>query len=133
MLFEKLPLAQSLVIDSAMNTQDFTQTNSLRRPRCQLSHIKRNGHTYYGKQNYQYKLCDRRFVERHETVSREKRLLIKSLLLERLSLSRRLSSIESVFKLAHRLYRRALSGNTRRFKIRRSGRRRNRAVLSGSR
>jgi len=30
MLFEKPPLAQSLVIDSAMNTQDFTQTNGLR-------------------------------------------------------------------------------------------------------
>ncbi len=69
-----------------MNKQDFTQTNKLRCPRCQLSHIKRNGHTYYGKQNYQCKLCDRQFVARNETVSLEKRELIKSLLLERISL-----------------------------------------------
>src|SRR5205809_7423547 len=69
-----------------MNNQDFTQTNSLRCPRCQLSHIKRNGHTYYGKQNYQCKLCDRQFVIKNETVSREKQALIKSLLLERISL-----------------------------------------------
>lgn len=69
-----------------MNNQDFTQTNSLRCPRCQLSHIKRNGHTYYGKQNYQCKLCDRQFVIRRPTVSREKQALIKSLLLERISL-----------------------------------------------
>ncbi len=77
---------QSLVIDSAMNNQDFTQANNLRCPRCQLSHIKRNGHTYYGKQNYQCKLCDRQFVERRETVSADKLELIKSLLLERISL-----------------------------------------------
>lgn len=69
-----------------MNTQDFTRTNSLRCPRCQLSHIKRNGHTYYGKQNYQCKLCDRQFVIRQETVSPDKQALIKLLLLERLSL-----------------------------------------------
>lgn len=69
-----------------MNTQDFTQTNSLRCPRCRLSHIKRNGHTYYGKQNYQCKLCDRQFVIKNETVSPEKQELIKSLLLERISL-----------------------------------------------
>jgi IS1 family transposase/transposase-like protein len=77
---------QSLVIDSAMNNQDFTQTNNLRSPRCQLPHIKRNGHTYYGKQNYQCKLCDRQFVVRHQRVSPEKQELIKSLLLERISL-----------------------------------------------
>ena len=69
-----------------MNTQDFTQANNLRCPRCRLSHIKKNGHTYYGKQNYQCKLCDRQFVTRHETVSEEKQELIKSLLLERISL-----------------------------------------------
>jgi IS1 family transposase len=69
-----------------MNKQDFTQTNKLRCPRCQLSHIKRNGHTYYGKQNYQCKVCERQFVERRETVCREKRELIKLLLLERISL-----------------------------------------------
>lgn len=69
-----------------MNNQEITQPNNLRCPRCQLSHIKRNGHTYYGKQNYQCKLCDRQFVERRETVSSDKRELIKDLLLERLSL-----------------------------------------------
>ena len=69
-----------------MNNQDFTQTNNLRCPRCQLSHIKRNGHTYYGKQNYQCLLCDRQFVIKNITVSPEKRQLIKSLLLERISL-----------------------------------------------
>lgn len=69
-----------------MNNQEITRTNSLRCPRCQLSHIKRNGHTYYGKQNYQCKLCDRQFVIRGETVSCEKRALIKLLLRERISL-----------------------------------------------
>ena len=69
-----------------MNNQDFTQANNLTCPRCQLSHIKKNGHTYYGKQNYQCKLCDRQFVQRGETVSQEKQQLIKSLLLERISL-----------------------------------------------
>ncbi|HEY0460202.1 MAG TPA: IS1 family transposase [Pyrinomonadaceae bacterium] len=69
-----------------MNNQEITQTNNLRCPRCQLSHIKRNGHTYYGKQNYQCKLCDRQFVERRETVSEQKQELVKSLLRERISL-----------------------------------------------
>lgn len=69
-----------------MNNQDSAQTNILRCSRCQLSHIKRNGHTYYGKQNYQCQLCDRQFVERRETVCEEKRELIKSLLLERINL-----------------------------------------------
>ncbi len=69
-----------------MNNQEITQANNLRCPRCQLSHIKRNGHTYYGKQNYQCKLCDRQFVVRNRTVSPEKQALIKSLLLERISL-----------------------------------------------
>lgn len=69
-----------------MNTQEITQTNNLRCPRCQLSHIKRNGHTYYGKQNYQCKLCKRQFVIRNQTISPDRRTLIKSLLLERISL-----------------------------------------------
>ena len=69
-----------------MNNQEITQANNLCCPRCQLSHIKRNGHTYYGKQNYQCKLCDRQFVVKNETVSLEKQQLIKSLLLERISL-----------------------------------------------
>jgi hypothetical protein len=53
MLFENKE--QSLVIDSAMNNQDFTQAKKLRCPRGQSSHIKRNGHAYYGRQNYQLK------------------------------------------------------------------------------
>ena len=69
-----------------MNNQEITQTNNLRCPRCQLSHIKRNGHTYYGKQNYQCLLCARQFVIKNESVSAEKRKLIEKLLLERLSL-----------------------------------------------
>jgi len=69
-----------------MSNQEITQTNNLRCPRCQLSHIKRNGHTYYGKQNYQCLLCDRQFVTKNETVSQDKQELVKSLLLERLSL-----------------------------------------------
>lgn len=44
-----------------MNKQEITQTNKLSCPRCQLLYIKRNGHTYYGKQNYQCKLCGRQF------------------------------------------------------------------------
>jgi IS1 family transposase len=69
-----------------MNNQDFTQADNLSCPRCQLSHIKRNGHTYYGKQNYQCLLCGRQFVLRDQVVSPETQALIKSMLLERLSL-----------------------------------------------
>ncbi len=69
-----------------MNNQDFTQADKLSCPRCQLSHIKRNGHTYYGKQNYQCLLCARQFVIKSETVAPDKQELIKSLLLERISL-----------------------------------------------
>ena len=69
-----------------MNNQEITQANSLNCPRCQLSHIKKNGHTYYGKQNYQCLLCERQFVIRDETVSEPRKDLIKSLLLERISL-----------------------------------------------
>ncbi|MBD3557341.1 hypothetical protein H6S82_00460 [Planktothrix sp. FACHB-1355] len=35
---------QSLVIDSTMNNPEITQANTISCPRCQLSHIKRNGH-----------------------------------------------------------------------------------------
>jgi insertion element IS1 protein InsB len=69
-----------------MNNQEITQTDNLRCPRCQLSHIKKNGHTYYGKQNYQCKLCGRQFIIKEQTVSPDKQDLIKSLLLERISL-----------------------------------------------
>lgn len=69
-----------------MNNQKAAPTNNLTCPQCQLSHIKKNGHTYYGKQNYQCLLCKRQFVVRNETVSATKKELIKSLLLERISL-----------------------------------------------
>ncbi len=69
-----------------MNNQEITRADTLQCPRCQLSHIKKNGHTYYGKQNYQCKLCGRQFVIKEPTVSPDKRDLIKSLLLERISL-----------------------------------------------
>lgn len=69
-----------------MNNQEITRTDNLTCPQCQLSHIKKNGHTHYGKQNYQCLRCHRQFVIRHETVSSSEKELIKSLLLERISL-----------------------------------------------
>jgi insertion element IS1 protein InsB len=60
--------------------------NNLRCPRCGLSHIKRNGHTHYGKQNYQCLACGRQFVRDSQRVSDETRAMVKRLLLERLSL-----------------------------------------------
>ncbi len=78
---------QFLVIDSAMNNQELApQTDNLICPRCQLSHIKRNGHTYYGKQNYRCQSCGRQFVRRRETVRADRKELICRLLLERISL-----------------------------------------------
>ncbi len=60
--------------------------NNLRCPQCRLSHIKRNGYTHYGKQNYRCKDCDRQFVEDSQHIGEEVKDLIKVLLLERLSL-----------------------------------------------
>ena len=60
--------------------------NNLRCPQCGLSHIKRNGYTHYGKQNYRCKDCDRQFVEDSQHIGEEVKDLIKVLLLERLSL-----------------------------------------------
>ncbi len=78
---------QFLVIDSAMNNQELApQANNLTCPRCQLSHIKRNGHTYYGKQNYSCLDCLRQFVFREPSVSDAVKQLICRLLLERISL-----------------------------------------------
>jgi insertion element IS1 protein InsB len=71
---------------SAMNNQDFAPTNNLTCPRCQLSHIKKNGHTYYGKQNHQCLTCGRQFVIRDTQVDLKKQKLICRLLLERISL-----------------------------------------------
>jgi insertion element IS1 protein InsB len=60
--------------------------NNFRCPQCGLSHIKRNGYTHYGKQNYRCKDCDRQFVEDSQHIGEEMKDLIKVLLLERLSL-----------------------------------------------
>src|SRR5262249_44227465 len=60
--------------------------NKLRCPQCGLSHVKRNGLTHYGKQNYLCKDCDRQFVEDSQLIGEELKDLIKVLLLERLSL-----------------------------------------------
>jgi transposase-like protein len=59
--------------------------NNLRCPQCGVSYIKRNGYTYYGKQNYPYKDCDRQFVEDSQRIGKEMKDLIKFLSLERLS------------------------------------------------
>src|SRR5262245_16486078 len=45
--------------------------NNLRCPQCGLSHIKRNGYTHYGKQNYRCKDCDRQFVEDSQHIGKE--------------------------------------------------------------
>lgn len=60
--------------------------NTLSCPGCGLSQIKRNGHTHYGKQNYQCQKCGRQFVEDSQHITAAERDLIKHLLLERLSL-----------------------------------------------
>ena len=61
--------------------------NNLCCPQCGLSHVKKNGHTHYGKQNHQCKGCGRQFVADSQHVDEETREVIKRLLLERLSLS----------------------------------------------
>ncbi len=60
--------------------------NSLRCPQCGSSHSKKNGHTHYGKQNYQCLRCGRQFVEDSLRIDEVTRALIKKLLLERIPL-----------------------------------------------
>src|SRR5215213_11042076 len=60
--------------------------NSLSCPRCGLSHVKKNGHTHYRKQNYRCKSCGRQFVSDSQRVGTDTRALVKRLLLERVSL-----------------------------------------------
>ena len=55
-------------------------------PECGLSHSKKNGHTHYGKQNYQCLSCGRQFVEDSQRIGQAARALIKKLLLERIPL-----------------------------------------------
>lgn len=58
-------------------------------PDCQSTNIKKNGHTHYGKQNYQCTNCWRQFVEAGQAwfVNAADKALINKLLLERISLS----------------------------------------------
>lgn len=58
-------------------------------PHCQSVKIKKNGHTHYGKQNYQCNDCQRQFVESGQDwfVSASEKAFINKLLLERISLS----------------------------------------------
>ena len=60
--------------------------NSLRCPRCGLSHAKKNGHTHYRKQNYRCLSCGRQFVSDSQRVGADTKALVGKLLLERLSL-----------------------------------------------
>lgn len=60
--------------------------NNLHCPQCRLSHIKKNGHTHYGKQNHQCLECGRQFVADSQRIDDQTRDLLKKLLLERLSL-----------------------------------------------
>jgi insertion element IS1 protein InsB len=56
-------------------------------PDCGSTHVKRNGHTHYGEQNYRCKSCGRQFVEESQHIQEAERDIIRRLLLERLSLS----------------------------------------------
>jgi len=60
--------------------------NSLPCPQCGSSHSKKNGHTHYGKQNYQCLHCGRQFVEDSQRIDQATKALIKKLLLERIPL-----------------------------------------------
>jgi transposase-like protein len=54
--------------------------NLLSCPQCGLLHIKRNGHTHYGKQNHQCLACGRQFVADSQRITDEGRAMIKRLL-----------------------------------------------------
>ena len=56
-------------------------------PSCYSSKIKKNGKTYYGKQNYKCKRCGRQFIiDKTVLITNEIKSLIKLALKERLSL-----------------------------------------------
>ena len=56
-------------------------------PSCHSTNIKKNGRTYYGKQNHQCKCCGRQFVLNNQhTKSEWLKMLIKKSLKERISL-----------------------------------------------
>ncbi len=60
--------------------------NNLSCPHCGVLHSKKNGHTYYGKQNYQCLHCGRQFVLDSQRSDEATRALIKNLLPERIPL-----------------------------------------------
>jgi len=60
--------------------------NNLRCPQCGVSHIKKNGHTHYGKQNHQCLECGRQFVLDSQRIDEATRELVRKLLLERIPL-----------------------------------------------
>ncbi len=55
-------------------------------PHCQSINIVKNGKTWYGKQNYKCHFCKRQAVERKIEADFQTEILLKRLLLERLSL-----------------------------------------------
>ncbi|MFT4759613.1 MAG: transposase-like protein [Saprospiraceae bacterium] len=56
-------------------------------PSCHSTNIKKNGHTYYGKQNHRCNCCGRQFVlNNNHTKSERLKSLIKNSLKERISL-----------------------------------------------
>ena len=56
-------------------------------PNCQSHKIKKNGPTYYGKQNHKCKICGRQFVLNNtHTVSEERKEIARRALMERISL-----------------------------------------------
>ena len=57
-------------------------------PRCEETDYKKNGKTHQGKQNYRCRRCGREFIRAvdREPVSPEQQVLVKKLLLERISL-----------------------------------------------
>ncbi len=75
---------------------------------CGSSHSKRNGHTHYGKQNYQCLHCGRQFVEDSRRIDQPTRALIKKLLLERIPLPRYLPRPLNQPEVAPELHRRGL-------------------------
>ncbi|ADE14763.1 hypothetical protein Nhal_1629 [Nitrosococcus halophilus Nc 4] len=50
--------------------------NNLRCPRCELSHIKKNGRTHYSKQNHACLNCGRQFVADAHRIDETTRALV---------------------------------------------------------
>src|SRR4028119_16788 len=78
--------ASGVIEDSNFPSQGVALMNNLTCPRCGSSQIKRNGHTHYGKQNYQCLDCNRQFVSDSQLISDPTKELVMKLLLERIPL-----------------------------------------------